>query len=115
MRILAVAALAIAMPAAAYAHHGWESYDASKQTKITGTIAEVKWENPHAMAYLNHDGKRLEVYLAPLARMDQRGLKKEALAVGKTVTIDAQPSTKNANEWKAVSITVDGANYDMMR
>jgi hypothetical protein len=64
---------------------------------------------------VNSGGKKLEVWLSPLQRMVDRGLNKEALSVGKSVTVDAQPHTKNANEWKALAITVDGKNVDLMR
>jgi hypothetical protein len=37
-----------AITGTAWAHHGWEAYDAAKQQKVTGTIAELKWEQPHA-------------------------------------------------------------------
>ena len=34
--VIAAAALAMALPAAAFAHHGWSSYDASKVLTVTG-------------------------------------------------------------------------------
>jgi hypothetical protein len=115
VRIIALTLVAAALSGAAWAHHGWATYDASKQQKVSGTIAELKWEQPHAILWVNHEGKRLEVWLSPLQRMVDRGLMKDALAAGKTVTVDAQPHTKNANEWKAQAITVDGKDYSLMR
>lgn len=100
---------------AAWAHHGWESYNSAKQQKVTGTIAELKWEQPHAILWVNSGGKKLEVWLSPLQRMVDRGLTKDALAVGKSVTVDAQPHTQKVNEWKAQRIAVDGKTYDLMR
>ena len=38
---------------------------------------------------------------------------KEALAVGKTVTLEAYPSTANANELRAERITVDGKTIEL--
>ena len=115
MRIAVAALAALAFAGTAWAHHGWESYDAAKQQKVSGTIAELKWEQPHAILWVNSGGKRLEVWLSPLQRMVDRGLNKEALTAGKTITVDAQPHTKNANEWKALSISVDGKDYNLMR
>jgi hypothetical protein len=82
---------------------------------VTGTIAELKWEQPHAILWVNSGGKRQEVWLSPLQRMVDRGLNKEALTAGKTVTVEAQPHTANANEWKALNISVDGKDYNLMR
>ena len=120
MRIIATALATAALSSAAlagtaWAHHGWEAYDASKQQKVTGKITELKWEQPHAILWVDSGGKKLEVWLSPLQRMVDRGLMKEALAAGKTVTVDAQPHTKNANEWKALAITIDGKDYNLMR
>jgi len=120
MRIVAAALAAVALSGAAisgtaWAHHGWDSYDVSKQQKVTGTITELKWEQPHAILWVNSGGKRVEVWLSPLQRMVDRGLNREALTAGKTVTVEAQPHTKNANEWKALAITVDGKDYNLMR
>jgi hypothetical protein len=115
MRIIATMLTAAALTGAAWAHHGWAAYDSSKQQKVTGTITELKWEQPHAILYVNSGGKKLEVWLSPLQRMVDRGLRKEALAAGKMVTVDAQPHVEKANEWKALAITVDGKNYDLMR
>lgn len=120
MRIIAMALAAAALSGAtltgvAWAHHGWESYDAGKQQKVTGTIAELKWEQPHAILWINSGGKKLEIWLSPLQRMVDRGLTRDALAAGKTVTVEAQPHTKNVNEWKAQNITVDGKSFDLMR
>ncbi len=115
MRIVALVLVAAGLSGGAWAHHGWASYDASKQQKVTGTVAELKWEQPHAILWVTKDGKRLEVWLSPLQRMVDRGLNKEALAVGKSVTVDAQPSTTAGGEWKAQSIAVDGKLYDLMR
>ena len=115
MRIPATLALAAVLSAPAFAHHGWSTYDAAKQTKLTGTVTELKWEQPHAVLWVTHEGKKVEVWLSPLQRMVDRGLNKEALSVGKTVTVDAQPSTVKGGEWKALAITVDGKDYNLMR
>ncbi len=104
-----------AITGTAFAHHGWETYDAAKQQKVTGTIAELKWEQPHAVLWITVKGVRQEVWLSPLQRMVDRGLRKEDLTVGKSVTVDVQPHTKNANEWKAHSIMLDGRTVDLMR
>jgi hypothetical protein len=115
MRIAVAAILAAAVSGTAWAHHGWDTYDSAKQQKVSGKIAELKWEQPHAVLWITRDGKREEVWLSPLQRMVDRGLLKEALAAGKTVTVEVQPHSTNANEWKALNITVDGKDYNLMR
>ena len=119
MRIVAIALAAALSTAAitgtAFAHHGWDAYDSAKQQKVTGTISELKWEQPHAVLFVTVAGTKQEVWLSPLQRMVDRGLQKEALKVGKTVTVNAQPHSERANEWKALAITLDGKDFNLMR
>jgi hypothetical protein len=115
MRAIILALAVAALPAAAYAHHGWASYDSAKQTKLTAKIDKVAFANPHGEIWMTVEGKQLYVLLSPPGRMVDRGLLAKDLTVGKTVTVEAQPSTVNANEWKAINITVDGKNYNLMR
>ena len=61
MRLAFVAIVAATLSTAAitgtaFAHHGWEAYDAAKQQKVTGTIADLKWEQPHAVLWLTVNG-----------------------------------------------------------
>lgn len=115
MRIIAAIVATAALTGTAFAHHGWDAYDASKQQKVTGTVAELKWEQPHAILFVSVGDKKQEIWLSPLQRMVDRGLQREALSVGKTVTVEVQPHAKNANEWKALAITVDGKDFNLMR
>lgn len=115
MRIIAAIIATAALTGTAFAHHGWDAYDASKQQKVTGTVAELKWEQPHAILFVSVGGKRQEIWLSPLQRMVDRGLQREALSVGKSVTVEVQPHARNADEWKALAITVDGKDFNLMR
>lgn len=114
MRIIASIIAAATLNGTAFAHHGWDAYDSTKQQKVTGKITELKWEQPHAVLFVDVAGKKQEVWLSPLQRMVDRGLQREALAKGKTVTVEVQPHSKNANEWKALAITVDGKDFNLM-
>ncbi len=60
--------------APAGAHHGWSAYDAAKPVKIEAPVAEVQWRNPHAEIALPWQGGNWNVVLAPLNRMESRGL-----------------------------------------
>jgi len=46
-RILIATVLGLACGAVA-AHHGWSSFDQDKPIYLTGTIKQVRWQNPHA-------------------------------------------------------------------
>ena len=65
---------AFALPtSAAFAHHGWGSYDANKPLTVTGPIVTSKFENPHATITVRGSDKVWTVTLAPISRMSNRG------------------------------------------
>jgi hypothetical protein len=108
--------LAIALSllgAAAWAHHGWSSYDADKVMKFDAALAEVRYRNPHAEVEVDHEGKRWLVILAPISRMESRGLASDALKTGKTITIEGYPRSDGASELRAERITVDGKTVEL--
>jgi hypothetical protein len=39
---------------AAFAHHGWGSYDASKRFTIRSQVEALRWQNPHVHLDLMH-------------------------------------------------------------
>ena len=43
----------LAVPAALFAHHGNASYDATKTVKVTGTVTDYIWSNPHVLLKLD--------------------------------------------------------------
>jgi hypothetical protein len=112
-RILLGVAL-VSLPAAAVlAHHGWGSYDASKPVTVTGPIATLKYENPHATITVKASDKVWTVTLAPVSRMQARGAPPELVAVGKTVSAYGYPSTVEKDEMRAERITVEGKTVEM--
>ena len=97
----------------AAAHHGWGSYDAGKVFTMTGPVAMMEWSNPHVHVMVDHAGARWEATLAPIFRMQARGLAPEMLAVGTVVSIEGYPSTRTPNEMRAERITVAGKTFEL--
>src|SRR5207247_5328718 len=73
---------AILSAGAASAHHGWGSYDASKAFTISAPVETLSWADPHARIMLKYEGATWEATLAPLFRMQTRGLSEEMLKPG---------------------------------
>ena len=111
--ILGVLALVTLVPAAATAHHGWSSYDSSKPLTVTGVIKEAGYEHPHGHIALESPGKTWSVVLAPPSRMQSRGLAKEDLVVGATVTVEAYPRRDGEPEMRAERITLNGKTAEL--
>ena len=95
---------------AAVAHHGWGSYDAANPVTVNGPVENSKFENPHATITLDADGKTYTVVLAPVSRMESRGASRDAVAVGREVTVVGYPSKTHAGEVRAERVMFkDGA------
>ncbi len=107
-------ALACAFAAApALAHHGWSEYDADTTLTLTGTIKASGYEHPHGHVMLVTPAKTWNVVLAPPSRMENRGLPREALKPGNTVTVVGYPNRQKPEEMRAERITFEGKTVEL--
>lgn len=113
MRFPILLAAALSIPGAAAAHHGWSSYDAAKVLKITAPLTNVSWGNPHGGAKVAYQGKTWDVVLAPVARMEARGLTREMLTNGKPVTLEGYPRKDGTPEMRIERVTVAGKTVEL--
>jgi len=98
---------------AASAHHGWGSYDSTKKFTIEAPVEMVSWQNPHAHVMLKYENATWEVTLAPISRMQRRGLSEEMLKAGTMIQAEGYPSTRREHEMRAERLTVNGKVYEM--
>jgi len=113
LRITTAVTAIVLAAGAAFAHHGWGSYDAAKPVTVTGPIVTSKYGNPHATVTVRSEGKVWTVTLAPTSRMSTRGASDKVIAVGKSISAYGYPSTATPDEMRAERITVDGKTYEM--
>lgn len=111
--LVATAVAAMIAPVAAYAHHGWSSYDAEKTLTVTGPLTQIGWGNPHGSAKIVWQKKSWDVVLAPVSRMEARGLTREMLPQGKSVTLVGYPRSDGTPEMRIERITVDGKAIEL--
>jgi hypothetical protein len=105
--------LLLAVPAFALAHHGWSEYDSTKTLKVTGKILESGYEHPHGFVRLDTPGKTWMVVLAPPSRMEFRGLAKELIAPGKTVSVEGYQNRSKPEEMRAERVTAAGKTVEL--
>lgn len=112
---LVFAAASMLFALAAEAHHAWNEIDTTKTATLTGTVKSLKWENPHSSLVLEtvEGSTRIEwtVLMSGLARMEGRGVHREAVAAGKQLTIVVSPARDEAHVVRANRIRGDGADY----
>lgn len=106
-------AAALALPALAAAHHGWSEYDSTKLLKLTGKIVEYGYEHPHGHVRLETPGKVWWCVLAPPSRMQNRGLEKDMLKPGATVTLEGYAKRDKPEEMRAERILVGGKTIEL--
>jgi hypothetical protein len=112
--VIGPALLIVALGAAPVAaHHGWSSYDATKEMNVTGTVKEAGYEHPHGHVRLEVPGKTWLVVLAPPSRMDNRGLPASMLKAGITATVVGYPHRTVADEMRAERITINGKTVEL--
>jgi len=107
-RTMLFAAASAALPALALAHHGWGAFDTSKTLDHTGTIARSLFANPHGTLFMAKDRQELTIELAPVSRMEARGLSSDDIAPGKTVRVYGYQNRGNPLVYRAEWIEAAG-------
>ena len=112
-RVFLITLAATVSAGAAWAHHGWGSYDATKAFTISAPVELLVWADPHAHVMLKYQGATWEATLAPLFRMQSRGITQDMLKPGTPVVVEGYPSTRLAHEMRAERITVAGKAVEL--
>ena len=99
-RLVAVVALATALPASA--HHSGAAFDRDKTVEVHGTVEKIEWTSPHARLYVTtKDAKGVattwDFELPSPVTLTRRGWPKTALAVGDAVTVTGAPARDHPN------------------
>jgi hypothetical protein len=97
----AFAVALLALPAAALAHHGWGGFDTAKTLDHTGPVVRSTYANPHGTLYMTKEGAEIIVELAPVSRMEARGLPSADVAPGKTVRVFAYQNRGDPKVYRA--------------
>ena len=111
---LAVAVIGVCLILAAVpvvAHHSFAAeYDAQKPVKMTGTVTQMEWINPHAWIHIDvkkPDGKTENWMIeagAPNALL-RRGFNKQSLLPGTVITVEGYQAKDGANRANGRDIT----------
>ena len=114
MRSLVIAFVAAVIPAALSvdAHHSFAAeFDINKPIKMTGTITEMRWSNPHSWVYIDvkEDGGKVvnwALEMQPANALYRRGWRPTDLPVGTVVTVEAWASRNGSPTANTNTITL---------
>lgn len=111
--VLLAAPALILTPAIAAAHHGWGSFDRNRTVDHTGPVARSTFANPHGVVISPREGRELTFELAPVFRMQARGLTAEDIAPGRTVRLFGYQNTQTATLYRAEWIEIAGRRVEL--
>ena len=110
---LLAALLGAAIPATAFAHHGW-AWTEDGFFELTGIIKEVYVGNPHATLDVDVEGEIWRVELAPPGPAMAAGFTEDVAQIGDEVVATGNRSQdENEKRMKAVRIVIKGITYDV--
>jgi Family of unknown function (DUF6152) len=109
----ALAAAILALPSAAIAHHGWSSYDEKKVIKHRAALTDVKWGNPHGTAKVRYKNATWDVILAPVPRMEARGLSQQMVGPKQQVVLEGYPRRDGTREMRIERVTAGGRTVEL--
>jgi hypothetical protein len=89
-----VAIASVLVACAAFAHHGWSSYDEKAPIYLAGSVQSVAWQNPHAELIVVPDAQALPPGLATRVVPPQ-----EAPVDGATVLADTTLAADLSGPW----------------
>jgi hypothetical protein len=110
---LLAALLGAAIPATAFAHHGW-AWTEDGFFELTGIIKAVYVGNPHATLDVDVEGEIWRVELAPPGPTMAAGFTEDVAQIGDEVVATGNRSQdENEKRMKAVRIVIKGVTYDV--
>ncbi len=108
-----IAAAILTVPAAALGHHGWSSYDETRVIKHRAALTDVRWANPHGTAKVRYNKATWDVILAPVARMETRGLRREMLGPRQPVVLEGYRRRDGTREMRIERVTVGNRTVEL--
>ena len=109
----AAAALIVAVPGVALAHHGWSSYDEAKPITVTGKFTSVAWASPHGSARMVWRKKHWDIILAPVSRMEARGLTADEINKNQRITITGYARRDGTAEMRLERVKVGDKTVEL--
>jgi Family of unknown function (DUF6152) len=116
MRFVVSFIFMIAALAPAAAHHTYVTkYDSSKKMTLSGTISNVRYQNPHIFFDLTTGGKTWTVETESLSVAKSSGLTEQLLVDGAKAAVSGWPARNGAAALGLNTIQVGGKSLILRR
>lgn len=95
------------------AHHSFATFDMTQQVRLSGTVREFQWQNPHVWIYLivkeGANNQEWEIEGGSLLGLKREGWTKDSFKAGDKVTITIHPKRDGSHGGSyVVGVTADG-------
>jgi hypothetical protein len=102
-KVVLACSMSLTVAAPALAHHSAAAFDTQQEIKVTGTITEYKFRNPHVYMMLqtkkaNGSTGAMEVEAGAASVLNPLGFTRDSLAAGDVVTITGNPARSNPDK-----------------
>ena len=116
-RSLVAVSMLVALAAPVFGHHSEAAeYDSTTPVKVTGTLKQIEWQNPHVWFYVavKDDNGKITTWgfsAAPPGALMRRGITKDALKIGAVVTVEGSRARDGSNNASGRNVRyADGTN-----
>src|SRR5215510_7242556 len=103
VHVIVACSMLVGFAGSALAHHSAAAFDTQQEIKVSGTVTEYKFRNPHVYMSLQlkkADGSTslMEVEAGAASVLSPLGFTKDSVAVGDVVTITGNPARSNPDK-----------------
>ena len=100
MRFILATTFVLLVSISAYSHHSRTYFQLDVEARVTGTVTQVKWRNPHVRYVLTRVNKEGQMETWSLdgqtpGGYEQEGWNEDSIKVGDHVTFIVNPNNKN--------------------
>jgi hypothetical protein len=106
-----IAAALLVASVCSHAHHSFSAeFDVGKPLKLTGTVAEIEWTNPHAWVHLDvkddaGGSQRWAVEMLGVNSLVRTGMNPRSVKPGDVLTVTGFGARNGTNTANASSVT----------
>jgi hypothetical protein len=105
-RTVSLAAVALIYAVPALAHHSFAMFDATKATKLEGTVKEFQWTNPHAWILMTVGADQWAIEMGGPGGLARQGWIPKTLTPGMKISAVIHPLKDGTHGGQFMAVTL---------